>query len=78
MRECSGLESSPGSCGKQQSSASPCPGKYFAAELETNKLALEEIRQALKDPPHDSGPHAGLWTAHPPVAFSPAALLPIG
>jgi len=33
--------------------------EYFAAELETNKVALEEIRQTLKAPPHDSGPHAG-------------------
>ncbi len=41
----------------------------FAAELETNRVVLEEIRQALKDPAPDSGLHTGLPAGPPSSIF---------
>jgi len=63
------LESSPGPAANSNHPRSTVSWEYFAAELETNKVALEEIRQALKAPAHDSGPHAGALDFPPSSIF---------
>jgi len=55
------MESSPAA--NSNHSGNAVSWEDFAAELETNSVAMEEIRQALKDPAADSGSHTGLLQA---------------